>query len=345
MDLGYPVRTIDRLHVRSLLEQRRFDALDTLFAALRDSVHRDFRLEYRLHDAYAAFSIPAQAMGPLFDEWLRLRPASPTARFSRASHAMALGWQARGTGYLDETPAADVRRFRGYMESARADLAAGLRQAPCDIMAYEMLMQAARMAGDTTASPKLLRQGLSISPYSFLLRARHMNHLLPRWGGTYGAMDAFADESESLVARNPRLRALRAFVLLDLADRLQSDSGMTSALGLYGHAIAAADYWAFRLERARLLAGIDRDAEALDDLQRAMAQRPQHRELLLIKAMSHYAVGRNAPSAAVASPHFRQAFVDIELARRLDPTDKEVLETIVFFRRNIPEFEPARAKR
>lgn len=41
MDLGYPARTIDRLHVRSLLEQRRFGALDTLFGALRDGVRRD----------------------------------------------------------------------------------------------------------------------------------------------------------------------------------------------------------------------------------------------------------------------------------------------------------------
>jgi hypothetical protein len=79
-DFGYPTQTIDRLAVRRLLMARSYDALDRLLAAYADSVLRDYRVEYRLFDAYAAFGVAVPALEPFLNEWVQQRPTSAAGR-------------------------------------------------------------------------------------------------------------------------------------------------------------------------------------------------------------------------------------------------------------------------
>jgi hypothetical protein len=84
-NFGYPTQTIDKLAVRRLLAARNYDALDRLLAAYADSVVRDYRVEYRLFDAYAAFDVALPSLEPFLGEWVRQRPKSAAALQARGT--------------------------------------------------------------------------------------------------------------------------------------------------------------------------------------------------------------------------------------------------------------------
>jgi hypothetical protein len=208
-ELGYPLQTIDRLAVRRLLVLKSFDALDTLLAAYADSVVRDYRLEYRLFDAYGAFAVCVPALADLLDEWVERRAGSAAALVARATFLVECGWKARGGGWAKDTPDRQFALMGVFLRGALNDLGAAQRLAPNSLVAYGDLAEHRPGQGRPRAVPDPLDQALKIQPYTFLLRATHMYVLAPRWGGSYEAMADFATEAAPYAAKNPRIRTLQ----------------------------------------------------------------------------------------------------------------------------------------
>ena len=163
--------------------------------------------------------------------------------------------------------------------------------------------------------------------------------LIPRWGGSYAAMEQFATEADGLWDRNPRLQSLHGFAHWDRGRVYWADRDTTSALLEHAKALAFGDLWQFRLELGKLNYRIDQYEEALSNLDRALAQRPVWVEALLFRAKTHYALGRMANGAEKARL-FSAAFRDIELAARLDPMDERVRNSREFYKKWIPQFAP-----
>ncbi|MDQ3674747.1 MAG: DUF4034 domain-containing protein, partial [Gemmatimonadota bacterium] len=194
-DFGYPSQRIDRLAVRGLLWAKAYDELDALLSAYADSAQRDYRLEYRLFDAYDAFRVAIPAMEPLLTEWVKQRPKSAAALLARATFFRASGWHARGTRVVGQTSAQQLTQMTSFFRHAVADLDVALRLAPNSIVGYRQVINLAMSKGEMATSRRMLDHGLKIQPNSFLLRAAYMENLLPRWGGSYAAMARFAEES------------------------------------------------------------------------------------------------------------------------------------------------------
>lgn len=338
-DFGYPTQTINRLAVRRLLLARSFDALDTLLAAYADSVQRDYRLEYRLFDAYGAFDVALPSLEPLLNEWVQERPASAAAHLARATFFRASGWKARGGKETGETSRGQFHRMDDYFLRASADLAAARRLEPNSLVAYRQLMDIATTRADRAACRRLLNTALRIQPYSFLLRATYMHSLLPRWGGSHDAMAKFAQESAPYADRNPRIRALRGFVDWDLGDKLEDAGHKAQAAVAFKRAIGFGDFWQFRFQRGALYARSDQNKEALEDLSRVLAQYPQHSDALYWRSFVEYDLGRESSDEA-SGAYYSQAYTDIELAVALDPTDEYYQRQLAFIRKYLPEFEP-----
>jgi tetratricopeptide (TPR) repeat protein len=172
-----------------------------------------------------------------------------------------------------------------------------------------------------------------------MMRSRHMNSLVPRWGGSYPAMEEFAAESDSLIARNPRLRALHGFAVLDRADVSERAKDTVKAMAQYDSANTFGDYWRFRLERGQYLYRLDRNEQALMDLERALEQRPQHQGILESLADVHYEMGRLAKRDEAAR-HYAEAFRYVYLGLAIAPTDPELQKSLAFYLKNIPEHAP-----
>lgn len=336
-DFGYPVQTVDRIDVRNLLIAGSFDSLDSLLTAYSDSARRDFRLEYRMDDAFAAFNTASPTLESFIDDWVRARPASGNALIVRAIFYTAAGWNVRGGNAIDNTAHRRLSGANGYFSRAVSDLRQALRVVPCSLIAYKTLMAIAPYTGDTTTSRAAMDQALLIQPYSFLVRERHMLNLRPRWGGSYESMDRLAQESDSLVSRNPRLGALHGFADWDRADVAERKGDLEGAVELYSRALSTGDLWRFRLDRGRLYHRAERDNESLADLERALVQRPQVPELLHVLATTKYELGRQADGA---EQHrlFYETYGDESLALLLEPADEDFQESMDFYNKNLPEY-------
>ena len=339
-DFGYPTTTVDRLSIRQWLSGRYYDALDTMLTAYSDSARRDFRLEYRAFDVYESFYVSDTTLKPFMDEWVHDRPRSGNARLIRASYYVAAAYDARGAKNMAKTSTRQVSGMRDFQRLARADVDTALTLMPCNVNGYSLLMKIAPLKGDTGMSRALLNQALTMQPQSFVLRARHMYNLRPRWGGSYEAMERFATEADPVVAVNPRLAALHGFEPWDRGDGFERNNDFTNALAQYTLALTSGDLWQFRLERGQFFLRHDRLDEAADDLDHAILQRPQHVDVLRYRAKVSYAAGRATQQDR--SPFFSEAFRLIDLAAQLDPGNASVQETLEFYRKNIPEYAPNR---
>jgi uncharacterized protein len=340
-DFGYPTQTIDRLAVRRLLQARSYSALDTLLGAYADSVLRDHRLEYRLFDAYGAFDIALPSMEPLLSEWVEQRPTSAHALLARATYLRASGWNARGSRSARKTSRLQIQRMEAFFRRAHADLTVALRIAPNSIVAYRQLMDIVKADGDAATSRQLLDRALMFQPHSFLLRATHMQSLLPRWGGSYEAMALFAAESAPYANRNPRIQSLGGFVEWDRGRVLESAGKKAEAIEAYQRAMRYGNFWQFRYDRGDLYSRSDRNEEALTDLDRALAQNPQHADALYRRSRVTYRLGRKAWGTDASTDYLSQSFRDIEMAVALEPAEEDYREYLAFIRKAIPGFQPS----
>jgi tetratricopeptide (TPR) repeat protein len=338
-DFGYPTQTIDRLAVRQALLARSYDALDRFLTAYGDSVQRDYRVEYQLFDAYGAFGVAMPTLEPRLNEWLRLRPKSVAALLARASFYRASGWSARGTALARETTSEQFQRMNSFFQRAINDLTEAHRLDPKSIVAYRLMIDMTSSRSRIRLSREMLDKALQIQPNSFLLRVSHMHNLLPRWGGSYDAMEEFADESAPFAKRNPRIKALKGFVDLDRADSFEDDGQKGDAIEAYGRALRFGDYWEFRFERGKYYSRADLDEEALEDFNAALLQHPQSDDALHARARVEYELARQA-FGETKDTLFSQAFRDILMAVALDPADQDHLEQLAFYQKNIPEYAP-----
>ncbi|HMI47637.1 MAG TPA: DUF4034 domain-containing protein [Gemmatimonadaceae bacterium] len=338
-NFGYPTQTIDRLAVRQALLARSYDALDRVLAAYGDSVQRDYRVEYRLFDAYGAFGVAMPTLEPRLNEWVRLRPKSVAALLARATFYRASGWGARGTALSRETTSQQFQRMNAFFQRAAADITTAHNLDPKSIVAYRLMIDMAASQRRIRTSRQMLDEALKIQPYSFLLRLAHMHNLLPKWGGSYDAMEEFANESAPYAKRNPRLMALKGFVDLDRAENFEGDDQKGDAIEAYQRALRFGDYWEFHYQRGQYYSRSDLDEEALEDFNAVLLQHPQSDDALNSRARVEYELARQA-FGETKDVYFSQAFRDILMAVALDPTDQNHLEQLVFYQKNIPEYAP-----
>ena len=335
-ELGYPVKTLDRLSVRSLLVESSFDELDTLLTAYADSARADFRLEYRLSDAFEAFSTAAPELELFLNDWVKTRPQSGNARLARAVYFAASGWHARGANTIGTTAFRRIVVARSNFAHALDDIEVAFKRLPCSATAYLTVMDIAPFYADTAASREAMEQALRIQPLSFRVREEQVLNLRPRWGGSYEMMEQVATAADPLIDRNPRLKTLHGFVDWDRGDREERAGNAERAVEFYDHALSYGDFWRFRLERGEFLIRRDRYPEALVDLERARVQRPQNPRLLNALSSTKYALGR--VSDQVEQYHFfYDAYADEALAAELDPAEQEYQESLAFYKKNIPE--------
>jgi uncharacterized protein len=338
-EFSYPVQTIDRLAVRRLLTSRSYDQLDAVLSAYSDSVNNDYRLEYRLFDAYDSFDVPIRSLEPLLDEWVSEHPKSAPARMARGVYLSSLGWNARGAKESNETSRTQFQQMDAFFARATSDFYMGARLDSRSIVPYRGLMLIVMNEPDGAMERLLLDRGLKLQPYSFRLRNTYMSSLTPRWGGSYASMRRFAEESAPYAAKNPRIRALAGYEDWDRGRVFEQRKEYGRALDAYTRALGAGDLYIFRSERGEFYWRRDKFPEALEDLNRALVQSPQDPDALYERSKVMYYLGFHATGDARASL-FTQAYDDIELSVALDPTDEYHQEHLAFVRENLRAYAP-----
>lgn len=307
---GYPLETVDKRAVLRLLRARQFDALDAWIVEAQDQLESDSRREYWVLDALDAFANPDPTLKALLNEWVEAKPDSWAALLARGQHRVTIGWRRRGYKWAHETPPENFAEMLEVHRKAAPDLVEALRRHPAAISAYRGLLK----VGTANSAPRavmrwVLREALKYCPDCFQVRVTYMLSLRPRWGGSYKAMDAFAEES-ARASNNPKMRLLAGYADSDRCNLAYHEDQYAAALELCDAAVRTGEHWDFLHGRSDVLWMLDRDAEALADLDRAVALRPQDPDVLHDRARVLKHGGQRARFVA-----------DVNVLREIDPVE------------------------
>ena len=242
--------------------------------------------------AFSAFALPDPAIADQLRKWAADSPDSAIAHCARAVALERAAAQARGH---EGGPSSSIRPD-DFMEMEK-DLNQGVMEAdsaraldPNLMNAYLTAINAAKMESDPVAMEEASKRALGKFPLSFQIRRALIIGMAPRWGGSYDAMDKFANESQARVAQNPMLKYLLGFPSMEQAKDLQLDEKWAQTIPLLNHAIeVGGDYAAFYAARGKSSYALKQYDEAFADFQCANDLLPDDAQNLEMLALtSHF---------------------------------------------------------
>jgi tetratricopeptide (TPR) repeat protein len=312
---GYPKRVVDKLKLRRLLDMGRIRELDSALVAYQRLFEQDFRYEDFVFDAFGVFADPDSTLEPLFDRWVETMPNSFAGYQARAEYYFGMGSESRGTKWAAETSQEQFAAMEFFFDKAERDCRAVMDRNPQVLRTFEVLMNIARARGDVYIASLIMGHAAKLCPYSFRMRDRFMVNLLPRWGGTYQSMRAFAEESQELADVNPKMKLLRGYAAWDQSRMLVTDSLFDDALSKISEALKLAECPLFLAQRGNVLYYMGRYEEAIPDYDRALLNDPSHAEYMVDKARCLYELSRFDESAAMLNEADATEPWNSELAR------------------------------
>ena len=336
---GYPALDVDRRRLAALVVDGAFDELEALLTELAGRTAQEIRWEAHLVEAYRAFERTDPVFTDQLVRWRATRPEAAAPHFAVARHELAQIWRMRQRGGLPPTPNeayAGEERLLVMGDAAYANLLrareATERGRAADPDAYiglHLELELAQQTGWTPRTPALLREALARYPTSALLREQAVMASVPGWGGTVEMVRRIASDAAPLASENPRLALLPGFEAHDRArvSRLFRDN--PEAMAAHAEALAAGASAEFHLARATTLAAVHDYVRATEDLNEALAIRPQHPLALQLRGVSLYEIAFHAPLERRAEL-LAAAADDYALLAELDPGDRTVVENEAF---------------
>jgi len=216
------------------------DATEDMFSRLQTKFEKGLASEYELLDAYKAFYQREDRYRAQLNMWIKSYPKSASAYLARGVYYRKLGEFRRGTSYIAQVPRENLSYMTQMFSLAKIDLEAALGLNPKSYLAMLHLLNIAQFEGDDRAADKYLAAGNAVLPSNFLVRARYLIHLTPRWGGSYRRMDSFIEECQSRGVAQDKIDLLNA-IKRDDQGAVAGERGSTAqAQALYKEALLLA---------------------------------------------------------------------------------------------------------
>jgi tetratricopeptide (TPR) repeat protein len=287
IDEGMP----DRLPFLRLLQDGKYDELDSRLSSIEDAFEHDFRKEGLVRRAFGAFETTDPALEPLLTAWVSHRLDSPWALMGRGLYFHTIGWNRRGALTTDETPEKNFAEMAIYHERSRRDVEKALLLRGRFTLARTILLAIAKGHGGSEEIEKQGRLALESCPECFYVRIMWMNAVAPRWGGSFSEMMRIATAAGPYLERNSRLRLLPGFIYYEQGYMLESKGRNAEAIPYFDRAIAFGDWYDFLSERANCFCCQKRFDRALADYDRALRTRPWNEDLRAERAKVRHSLG------------------------------------------------------
>ena len=196
--------------IKSYLDQSDFDRLDEEAHQARVRKIRFTGGAWKLYSFY--FAVTTLPEGQPVDDsdwnlrlkklkaWVTAKPDSVTAQIALADAYVNYGWYARGSGYAYTLTPGQWQLFERRAALARAILKkASLLSEKCPYW-YEAMQHVAQAQGwKKSEARELMEQAVSFEPGYYHAYREYARYLDPRWYGSEGEAEAFADEISSRV--------------------------------------------------------------------------------------------------------------------------------------------------
>lgn len=196
----YPVLLFTHsLHAQTSrpLEQLRSNNIakvEAEYSALQKRFEIGAASEYDLLDAYKAFYQRQDQYRAELGNWIKSYPNSASAYLARGVYYRKLGEFTRGTNYISQVPQENISYMEHMFLLSKQDLSTSLRLNLRSYLTILHLLNIAQFEVDDRAADKYLALGNAVLPSNFLLRARYLIHLAPKWGGSHQKMEQFIEQ-------------------------------------------------------------------------------------------------------------------------------------------------------
>ncbi len=223
------------------LDRAALPALDALF--LRDLERHFSTSDFSeiIHRDLAQFDAGDQA-ARLTREWLQKAPKSPFAQAARGAHLAALAWQKRGGKALQETPKEDLKRMSELAGQAIDLYASALALEPRLLPAHAGMVEMATLDNRKPTAERAFQQARAIDPGCHAINEQHLLALGPRWGGSMGAMEAYAKSLAPHLAARPLVALAMVLPAQERADDFFEAGDFGNAAKVIERAVLDAPY-------------------------------------------------------------------------------------------------------
>ena len=229
------------------LRARDYDEMETQLDAVLAKFQTDPSYELLLQ-SMANFAEEAHVRGNVADTaliqaWVAARPNSPWAHYSAGLRWSATAWQDRGDGESGDISDLQWKMVHEDEVRARAEIQAALKLNPKQPIAWVTLMNIDRTDTGATLDQNTadFNQATKQVPTSYLIADQYETTLQPRWMGSAGMMDDFAQSQLANVDRNPRFWELQGEALADSGCAACNNYHWDVSLKQYNAALSISD--------------------------------------------------------------------------------------------------------
>ena len=180
----------------TLLRSEQYQELDRRYSGVQLEFENnkisgdDLRAQFR--DFYATDPDLAAKL----DGWVAQYPNSYVARVARGIYYKKVGFEARGTAYIQDTSQSQIDNMTAAFEKSVADLRGSLSMNPKPFLSYFHLLDIGSAVGAKEELRALYDRASSLDPSSYAIRLKYMNSLQTRWGGSLEDMRNFYAECQ-----------------------------------------------------------------------------------------------------------------------------------------------------
>lgn len=173
----------------------------------------------------------------LTERWTRLAPESALAATARASYLRGRGWSARGAKFSRHTPREQMDAMSTWFDRAEAEYRRAIRLAPESIDPYIGLVNIGKADRDDVGE-WAFKKANAIDPGCADLVYNRMTGLMPRWGGSHRAMEAYMADFAPHVATRPLLANQLSTLYFDYVSVMEHEQKYTpEAAGIVDAAV------------------------------------------------------------------------------------------------------------
>lgn len=178
----------------STLRSQQYQQLDSRYSAIQRRFENGELTGDELRAEFREFYPTDADLAPKFDAWVAQFPMSYVARVARGIYYKKVGFEARGTAYIQDTTQTQIDGMNAAFEKAVADLRASVNMSPKPFLSYFHLLDIGNAVGAKEELRAIYDRASSLDPSSYAIRLKYMNTLQTRWGGSLEDMRSFYAE-------------------------------------------------------------------------------------------------------------------------------------------------------
>ena len=191
-------------HVYAMFCEGKIAELESIAQELRRSKSRYYDEGWQISTFYDSIHINSddrskyEPMLERIKQWIKDYPESVTPQIVLAKQYIAIGWKARGGGYANTVTEEGAEEFKANLEKAREVLIAAEKLKVKDPELYSTWVYVDLGLGRQKEMRQMFDKGVAIDSQYWPLYYRYSWGLMPRWYGSRGDYERFANEAVQL---------------------------------------------------------------------------------------------------------------------------------------------------